>query len=129
MIPVSFAAFQRTKRQLFLIDMSSRANKSLSNGKDILGGYSFSKDGKILAYSASSATTLSEIFKTPLLTFKPVQITNMSKQIATWKTAVSEVISWKSKDGAEIEGVLQTQILIRVKIPPPGDDSRRPHRD
>nr|HPH21564.1 prolyl oligopeptidase family serine peptidase [Haliscomenobacter sp.] len=52
------------------------------------------------------ATTLSEIFKTPLLTFKPVQITNMSKQIATWKTAVSEVISWKSKDGAEIEGVL-----------------------
>jgi len=103
---IFFAAFQRTKRQLFRIDMSSGQIKALTNGKDILGGYSFSKDGKILAYSASSATTLSEIFKTPLLTLKPVQITNMSKQIATWKTAVSEVISWKSKDGAEIEGVL-----------------------
>ena len=103
---IFFAAFQRTKRQLFRIDMSSGQIKALTNGKDILGGYSFSKDGKILAYSASSATTLSEIFKTPLLTFKPVQITTMSKQIATWKTAVSEVISWKSKDGSEIEGVL-----------------------
>ena len=30
----------------------------------------------------------------------------MSKQIAGWKTAVSEVIRWKSKDSAEIEGVL-----------------------
>ncbi|AEE49216.1 alpha/beta hydrolase family protein [Haliscomenobacter hydrossis] len=103
---IFFAAFQRTKRQLFRIDMSSGQIKALTNGKDILGGYSFSKDGKILAYSASTATTLSEIFKTPLLTFKPVQLTNMSKQIANWKTAVSEVITWKSKDGAEIEGVL-----------------------
>jgi dipeptidyl aminopeptidase/acylaminoacyl peptidase len=30
----------------------------------------------------------------------------MSQQIASWKTALSEVISWKSQDGVEIEGVL-----------------------
>jgi dipeptidyl aminopeptidase/acylaminoacyl peptidase len=30
----------------------------------------------------------------------------MTSQIAGWKTAQSEVISWKSKDGAVIEGVL-----------------------
>lgn len=103
---IFFAAFQRTKRQLFRIDPTTGQTKAISPANEILGGYTFSKDGKTLAYSASTATTLSEIFKTPLATFKPVQVTQMSKQIAGWKTAVSEVISWKSKDGAEIEGVL-----------------------
>lgn len=103
---IFFAAFQHTKRQLFRIDPVTGQTKAISPVNDILGGYNFSKDGKMLAYSATTATTLSEVFKTPLATFKPVQITQMSKQIAGWKTAVSEVITWKSKDGAEIEGVL-----------------------
>jgi dipeptidyl aminopeptidase/acylaminoacyl peptidase len=34
------------------------------------------------------------------------QITNSSAQIKDWNTPVNEVIQWKSKDGAEIEGVL-----------------------
>ena len=33
-------------------------------------------------------------------------VTNMTDQIKDWKTAQSEVISWKSKDGATIEGML-----------------------
>lgn len=103
---IFFAAFQHTKRQLFRIDPATGQTKAISPVNDILGGYTFSKDGKVLAYSATTATTLSEIYKTPLATFKPVQLTQMSKQIAGWKTAVSEVITWKSKDGAEIEGVL-----------------------
>lgn len=103
---IFFAAFQRTKRQLFRIDPTTGQTKAISPASDILGGYTFSKDGKTLAYSATTATTLSEIYKTQLATFKPVQITQMSQQIAGWKTAMSEVITWKSKDGAEIEGVL-----------------------
>lgn len=104
---VFFTAFQGAKRWLFQLDPLSGQYKALLSGNEVLlGGYSFSKDGKTLAYSSSSATTLSEIFKTPVSILKPVQITQMSKQIAGWKTAVSEVIRWKSKDGAEIEGVL-----------------------
>ena len=34
------------------------------------------------------------------------QITNSTAQIKDWNTPVNEVIQWKSKDGAEIEGVL-----------------------
>ncbi|WP_421796579.1 S9 family peptidase [Haliscomenobacter sp.] len=103
---VFFTAFQGAKRWLFQLDPLSGQYKALLSGNEVLGGYSFSKDGKTLAYSSSSATTLGEIFKTPVSVLKPVQITQMSKQIAGWKTALSEVIRWKSKDGAEIEGVL-----------------------
>lgn len=103
---VFFTAYQGAKRWLFRLDPLSGQYKALISGNEVFGGYSFSKDGKTLAYSSSSATTLSEIFKTPVSVLKPVQITQMSKQIASWKTAVSEVIRWKSKDGADIEGVL-----------------------
>jgi len=103
---IYFTAFQRTKRHLFRVDPSTGQVKPITSGNDILGGYSFSKDGKILAYSASNASALAEVFKIPLAPFKPLQVTNMTKQISTWKTAVSEVITWSSSDGAEIEGVL-----------------------
>ena len=103
---IYFTAFQRTKRHLFRVDPSTGQVKPITSGNDILGGYSFSKDGKTLAYSASNASTLAEVFKTPLAPIKPLQVTNMTKQISTWKTAVSEVITWSSSDGAEIEGVL-----------------------
>jgi dipeptidyl aminopeptidase/acylaminoacyl peptidase len=103
---IYFAAFQRTRRNLFRIDPATGQTKALSTANESLGAYSFSKDGKTLAYSAANASTLSEIFKTPLSPFKPIQITQMSQQIASWKTALSEVISWKSQDGVEIEGVL-----------------------
>ncbi|MDX1939391.1 MAG: S9 family peptidase, partial [Saprospiraceae bacterium] len=133
---IFFAAFQRTKRHLFRIDPVNGQVKAVTPADAILGGYSFSKDAKTLAYSASSATSLSEIFKTPMTNFKPIQITNMTAQIKDWKTAVSEVISWKSKDGAEIEGILHKPqnydankkypLLVMIHGGPTGIDMPQP---
>ncbi|GAA4407910.1 S9 family peptidase [Nibrella viscosa] len=103
---IFFSAFQKTNRYLYRLDPATGVAGKLTTNPDLVGGYTFSKDGKQIAYSASSATTLSEIFKSPVARFSPVQLTSMTKQIDGWNTALSEVIRWKSKDGAEIEGVL-----------------------
>lgn len=103
---IYFSAWQRTKRPLFKIDPASGQFKMVNLPVEMLGGYTFSKDGKTMAYTASSGVDLSEVFMTSVATPKPVQLTQMSKQIASWNTAQSEVIRWKSQDGAEIEGVL-----------------------
>lgn len=103
---IFFVASQRTNRHLFQIDPSNGQVKPITAGDQTFGGYSFSADGKTLAFSASDATSLSEIYKTTLVNFKPQRITNMSQQIANWPIMTSEVITWKSQDGAEIEGVL-----------------------
>lgn len=103
---IYFSAWQRTKRPLFKIDLASGQVKAVNLPIENLGGYTFSKDGKMMAYTASSGTSLGEVFKTTLTNPKPTQLTQMTKQIENWNTAQSEVIRWKSQDGAEIEGVL-----------------------
>ena len=42
----------------------------------------------------------------PLGAFAPRQLTSMTDQVKDWTLASREVISWKSKDGTTIEGVL-----------------------
>lgn len=103
---IFFVASQRVYRHLFKINPESGAVTPVTSGNTIVGGYTFSKDGKTLTYNASDANSLTEIFKTPLANAKPKQLTNMSAQIKDWPTPVSEIITWKSQDGAEIEGVL-----------------------
>jgi dipeptidyl aminopeptidase/acylaminoacyl peptidase len=103
---IYFTAFQRTRRNIFRIDPNTGQWKALNNNNEAVGGISFSQDGKTLAYTSSGPQSLSEVFKTRLDPLSPQQITQMSVQIKDWATAQSDVITWKSKDGAEIEGVL-----------------------
>lgn len=49
---------------------------------------------------------LNEVFISEIKNPQPIQITKFTDQVSGWKVAQSEVISWKSKDGATIEGVL-----------------------
>ncbi|MFN8354260.1 MAG: S9 family peptidase [Spirosomataceae bacterium] len=104
---IFFSASQRTQRSLFRLDPASGRVQMVTGASELFGNFTFSQDGKIIAFSASSATALAEIFKSNVgATFQPTQLTNLSEQIKGWKTAVSEVVRWQSKDGAEIEGVL-----------------------
>jgi dipeptidyl aminopeptidase/acylaminoacyl peptidase len=67
---------------------------------------SFSKDGSKVAFVAQTPTTLDEVYTSAVAAYKPVALTEMNKQIAGWQVGTSEVIAWKSQDGAEIEGIL-----------------------
>ncbi len=99
-------AYQKTKRHLYRLDPASGQMRMVAGLPDLMGGATFSKDGRQLAFVASSGSTLSEIFRSNLAGAKPEQLTTMTRQIETWPIAQSEVIRWKSKDGAEIEGIL-----------------------
>lgn len=103
---IYFSAWQRTKRPLFRIDPANGQVKNLHLPVEVLGAYSFTKDGQSMAYTASSGVMLSEVFKTSMANLNPVKLTNMTQQVEHWATAQSEVIHWKSQDGTEIEGIL-----------------------
>ncbi len=103
---IFFLGYQKTKRHLYRIDPVSGRFSQVAGLPDQIGGVHFSKNGQRIAFTASSATTLPEVFRSDLNNARPEQLTTMSQQMAGWPTAQSEVIRWKSKDGAEIEGVL-----------------------
>ncbi len=142
---IFFTASQRTQRSLFRLTQRSLFRLDPASGKvqlvlgvpELFGNFTFSQDGKMVAFSAASGTALSEIFKSSTaIPFQPVQLSNMSEQIKGWKTAVSEVIRWKSKDGAEIEGVLHKPanydpkkkypLLVMIHGGPTGVDTPTP---
>lgn len=98
-------AFDKTKFKLYSVNIKTGATENVPMALDLPGGIAFSKNSDMIAVSGRNYTGLNEIYswrlKQPLR-----QITNSSAQIKDWNTPVNEVIQWKSKDGAEIEGVL-----------------------
>ncbi|HZH95923.1 MAG TPA: S9 family peptidase [Flavisolibacter sp.] len=98
-------ALEKTKQKAFSVDIKTGKATALAIPLDIVGGISFSKATGNMAVSGRSYTGLGEIYS--WTANQPLkQVTNSSAQIAAWNTPVNEVITWKSTDGADIEGVL-----------------------
>jgi dipeptidyl aminopeptidase/acylaminoacyl peptidase len=103
---IYFYAIQRTASHLFRLDpVSLRIERMSAPDAAMVSGFSFSKDGQRVAFQEGTATTLPEIFVTEL-PWKPRPLTRMTDQVAEWILGTREVVSWKSKDGTTIEGVL-----------------------
>lgn len=104
---VYFGALQKTASHLFRVDPATARISRVSGPDDLMaGGFSFTTDGRKTAFLASSPTSLTEVFVTDTREFKPRKLTDLSEQTKAFVLGTSEVISWKSKDGTTIEGVL-----------------------
>jgi dipeptidyl aminopeptidase/acylaminoacyl peptidase len=100
------SVWNRTKRPLYKIDPKTGNHSVLLNTPEQVYGLSFSKAGDRLAFVGRNGNQLNEVFVTSVTNPKPEKITDMTSQVSQWKTAQSEVVTWKSKDGATVEGVL-----------------------
>ena len=103
---IYFSAMQKTAAHLYRLDPASLQITRASAPEEVMvSGFSFSKDGKRMAFSAASPTSLSEVCVSEF-PFKPRALTRMTDQVGPFILGTREVISWKSKDGTVIEGVL-----------------------
>ncbi len=103
-------------RRLVRIDPSSGRATVLPGGPPVILSYDVSADGGTIALLGQTATSLPEIYRSPASRLDPTAVTTMTSQIEGWAVGKAEMISWKSGDGATIEGVLHT---------PPGFDPQR----
>jgi dipeptidyl aminopeptidase/acylaminoacyl peptidase len=103
-----FAASQRTWSYLYSIDPATKAIRRYIPSEQWIGsGFSLTPDGRWVAFSAADGSTLSEIYIAAVATaLVPRKLTDMTAQTAGWANGAHDVISWKSQDGATIEGVL-----------------------
>ncbi len=99
-------AWQKTKRELFNLDPINGNVLPINCGFERIYDFSISKNGKSIAFTASNDDDLVEMYKNEWPLKSNQKITQTSDQIKNWLTAKSEIISWKSEDGALIEGVL-----------------------
>jgi len=104
-----FSASQKTNACLFSIDPATKAVRKYAAASDpfVGSGFSLTPDGQTVAFSASDANTIGEIYVAPVaFVLRARKLTDMTAQTAAWTKGTIEVVSWKSQDGATIEGVL-----------------------
>ena len=105
---IYFLGLQKTNVHLFRLDpQSSSIIRVSSPDALLLDEVSLSPDFKHLAYTASSPTLMDELFVSTVSSFAPKKLTDMTAQVKDWNLGTAEVISWKSQDGAVIEGILR----------------------
>ena len=104
---IYFTALQKTNSHLFRIDPRSKTvTRVTAPDTFALSAVSVSRDFKTMAYTAGTATAIPEIFVAQTLLSVPRKLTDMNSQLRDFTLGMVEMISWTSKDGATIEGVL-----------------------
>ena len=104
-----FSASQKTNAYLFSIDPQTKSVRRFATASEpfVGSGFSLTRDGRTVAFSASGAASIGEIYVSPVAApLQPKKLTDMTAQTAAWTTGVIDVVSWKSQDGAAVEGVL-----------------------
>jgi dipeptidyl aminopeptidase/acylaminoacyl peptidase len=118
-----FTASQRTWSYLFRLNPESKAvTRRSPSDAVVMTGITLSKDGSSVAFLGSDAKAMAEVYVADVAAVgaelaRPVtepirarKLTDMNVQTTNWTTSTLEVVSWKSQDGATIEGVLHKPI-------------------
>ena len=102
-----FSASQHTYSYLYRLDPNTKSVAKVSSvDQTVNSSFSLSKDGATIAYLRADAKSMAEVF------VGTQKLTNLNAQTTSWTTSTLEVVSWKSQDGATIEGVLHKPLAF-----------------
>jgi dipeptidyl aminopeptidase/acylaminoacyl peptidase len=109
---IYFSALERTYAYLFRLDPATKTlAKLLGSERAVNSSFSTSADARSIAFLRSSATSMPEVHvSTDGGRGGDKKLTDTNAQTAGWTTSTLEVVSWKSRDGATIEGVLHKPV-------------------
>lgn len=100
-----FTTSDRVYQSLFSFDLSS--GKYTRRTRDtLIGGLSWSSDGKRFAFTLNTPQLPAEVFVQDGFPGTPRRVSDTNPWIAERELGAQQVVTWKSKDGKEVEGVL-----------------------
>jgi dipeptidyl aminopeptidase/acylaminoacyl peptidase len=116
---VFVADANRTKSEVYKISLNSSNISPMLNLKGRVSSPKLSDDSKKIVFVKQELDKPSEVFISQLNIINPKQISNFYPTNVFPKLAKTEIITWKSKDGLEIEGLITypTKYKKRKKYP------------
>jgi dipeptidyl aminopeptidase/acylaminoacyl peptidase len=102
---VMFVGGRRAYNEVFAFDVKSGQYTQLTKNKTI-SSTSVSRDGRTIVFTADAPDSATEIYVTDPSFANPRKLTTTNPQLAEIAQGQTEVMTWKSSDGVEIEGVL-----------------------
>src|SRR5262249_61386603 len=101
-----FAADERAARHLFAVPLEGGEVKRLTEGLRVHDHFTFSRDGRRMAFLIDEPATPREVYTADLSDLKPRRLTTTNPQLAGVALGRVEPFQWKGSDGLEIEGLL-----------------------
>jgi dipeptidyl aminopeptidase/acylaminoacyl peptidase len=102
---VMFVTGKRAYNEAFAYDLSTGTYTQLTQ-KRTLSNTSVSKDGKTIVVTMDAPDSATEVYVTDPSFANLKRLTNTNPQLAELAQGETEVVTWKSSDGVEVEGVL-----------------------
>lgn len=105
---IFFSASQRTWSYLYGLDPATRRTTRHAVRDEWIGSsFSLTPDGRQVAFIGADASAFADVYVALVApTLTATKLSDTGAQIASWPKHLRETVRWKSKDGAEIEGVL-----------------------
>jgi dipeptidyl aminopeptidase/acylaminoacyl peptidase len=102
---IIFTAGKRAYSEAFSFDVATGRYTQLSRQKTLQYG-SRSKDDKVVVVTLDSPESAGEVYATDLTFTSFRKLTDTNPQTTNFALGQTEVITWKSTDGTDVEGVL-----------------------
>ena len=96
----------RTTRQVQALPVDGKEPKTITKRDGVFGSISISGDGKSLAFTYQILEMPADVYASSIKNFKMSKLTSVNGDVPKPLMGRTEVLTWKSKDGMEIEGLL-----------------------
>lgn len=103
---IYFSEAKGTGTQIYSLDVAANRIDEIKTTPSVIFGLNLNRSGNTFGFARQTSDTPAEAFISPVNNFNPVQITSVNADIKLPPLGRTEVITWKSKDGKEIEGLL-----------------------
>jgi dipeptidyl aminopeptidase/acylaminoacyl peptidase len=103
---IYFSEPKGTGTQIYAVDVAANRIEEIKTTPAVIGALNLNNSGTSFAFVRQTSDTPGDVFVASVADFNPVQITTINADIKTPPVGRTEVITWKSKDGKQIEGLL-----------------------
>ncbi|HEU5133259.1 MAG TPA: S9 family peptidase, partial [Pyrinomonadaceae bacterium] len=103
---IYFAEPKGTGTQIYVLDVAANRIDEIRTTPAVIGAFSLNRTGTTFSFVRQTSDTPGDVYIASATDFNPVQITTVNADFKTPPVGRTEVITWKSKDGKQIEGLL-----------------------
>ena len=103
----------RTTRQVVLVPANGDDPTLLGSGDGVVGSVSFDRATAQMAFTYQEPETPADVYVSPVRRFQKTKLTSINNGVPRPAMGRTELVSWKSKDGLAIEGLLTYPVDYR----------------
>ena len=103
---IYFSEAKGTGTLIYALDIAANRIEEIKTTPAVYGGVTLNQTGTTFSFTRQTPDTPADAYVASANDFTPVQVTQVNADLKMPPVGRTEVISWKSKDGKEIEGLL-----------------------